>query len=88
MRSQYGYTHRPGQALRHEPEAVGADVQRQLTVEAMQRARAAERETWLASRARLQAELDHLRGQPFSRAVASDLGVLKRMIARLDAKLA
>lgn len=88
MRSQYGYTQRPGQALRHEPEAVAVDVQRQLTADATERARERERETWLASRARLQAELEHLRGQPFSRQVASDLGVLKRMIARLDAKLA
>jgi len=73
--------------MQHEPEAVAVDVQRQQTQAADERTKERQRIVWRASRARLRAELDFLRDQPFSRTIQSDLRVLERWIARLDARL-
>lgn len=83
-----GYTSDPSRALRAEPEAVTADVQRALTARAGRTARERQLEEWNARRAELQRTLDWLHSQRFVRDVRSTIRALERQLARLDRRIA
>lgn len=66
---------------------MSADYQRHLTAQAPRRAQSRDRELWVASRSRIEAELDLLSGQRFMRELVSDLRVIRRQLERVDDRL-
>jgi hypothetical protein len=75
----HGYTDNPAAALRGEPEAVTAETQDWLTLDAGRRAGDRRRGAWQEARARLQRERDYFAAQARAR---------ERELARLERRLA
>lgn len=87
-RSQHGYTDNPSRAMFGEPEAVSADVQRELTADSLAREHEAQVAQWRTRRAAIARELDWLRSQRFQRDVRSAVRALDRQLANLDRRIA
>ena len=81
-----GYTDRPGQALRHEPEAISLDAQAELALRSQLAARAAQLDEWRARRAAVARELDCAYPSAYS-ATSGRSFDRQRQLDRLDAKL-
>jgi len=86
-RSEHGYTHSTAEALPHEPEAVPADYQAELTRLAHVQAELRKRTVWHQHR-RVMWQVFSFAEQAFGREVASELRALQRDLARLDRRLA
>lgn len=87
--SELGYVTRHHQAMTHEPPAVPADYQEQLTAAAQRVQQDQLLGEWVKCRDRISGAVQHFTtvtkpGQQ----VRSDLRVLERQIARVDGRLA
>jgi hypothetical protein len=87
LHRRLGYTTSIREALPHEPEAVSAETQAELTARALRTVNARKRQAWLESRGRLERELEQLRWC-FGSAIADELRGIRRAIDRLEQKLA
>lgn len=86
-RSEYGYTTSTVEAMPHEPEAVTAGAQHDITTAAHRRATDHRRQAWAEGRDTIQRGLDQLNHGPLGREYASDLRVIGRVLERLDRTL-
>ena len=82
-----GYVTHTSRALRHEPEAVSASVQDELTRDAGRAARDRDRREWTQSRDRLEREVAWLYSRRFERDVTTQIRALQRQVDRLDERL-
>ena len=84
QRSHYGYTDRPSQALRQEPEAVSADEQRKLTRRAKDNGKAREQERARGACDAIDAALTQLDA---THTVDSNVRAMRRQLAQLRRRL-
>ena len=87
QRSELGYVDRPDLALPEEPEAVPADVQRQITADAARGQRDRERAQWIASYELIVVALAPLDAATFAR-INADLRSIRRILERIDRRFA
>ena len=83
MRSQYGYTASTADAMSHEPEAVTAEEQRELTKRAAATSAQRERELIETAVERIRVELSTLSPSVSNRRVHSHLRAMQRQTVRL-----
>jgi hypothetical protein len=86
-RSEMGYTNRLDKAARGEPEAVSAEVQRELTAESHARHRAEFKAEWELERARILAAVERLAARPFAPRIRNDLGAVRAALDRIQRTL-
>jgi hypothetical protein len=83
--SQYGYTDRIDRAMREEPEAVSADEQQRLTLEAQRRDRTQRVVAWKAAHLTINAALRDFRAScRVDKRVAGTLRFVERQLTQLD----
>jgi hypothetical protein len=83
IRSQHGYTSSMAEALAHEPEAVTADEQRELTKRAHASTAARDRELIEGCAQRISVELSALSTGARSRRVSSHVRAMQRQVSIL-----
>lgn len=79
-----GYTSNPHEALAHEPEAISAEEQAELTRRRERDVVDTRRREWKRCRERIEAELREVR---LPRELGSDVRVLLRQLDRISSRL-
>jgi hypothetical protein len=86
-RSEFGYTDRTQTALPAEPEAVSEQEQARLTLAAQREQERQQHQAWQEARARIVDGVTIVRSSRLPKHIISDVRVIERTVARVDAEL-